>query len=98
MAINLASKYEDKILQEFTHASFMKNNVSNEYDLTGVRSLTIYTPVTVDLNDYDRTATANRFGTPTEMQDTVQELTMTQDKGFAITIDRGNNSDQMMIK
>ena len=98
MAINLAVKYEDKILQEFTHASFMKNNVSNEYDLTGVRSLTIYTPVTVDLNDYDRTATANRFGTPTEMEDTVQELTMTQDKGFAITIDRGNNSDQMMIK
>ncbi len=98
MAINLASKYEDKILQEFTHASFMKNNVSNEYDFTGVKSLTIYTPVTVDLNDYDRTKTANRFGTPTEMEDTVQEMTMSQDKGFAITIDRGNNSDQMLIK
>ena len=98
MAINLASKYEDKILQEFTHASFIQNNVSGEYDLTGVKSVTIYTPVTVELNDYNRKATANRFGTPTEMEDTVQELTMSQDKGFSITIDRGNNSDQLMIK
>lgn len=98
MAINLASKYTEKILQEFTHASYIQNNVSGEYDLTGVRSLTIYTPVTVELNDYNRKATANRFGTPTEMEDTIQELTMSQDKGFSITIDRGNNSDQMMIK
>lgn len=98
MAINLASKFSAQILQEFTHASYIQNNVSGEYDLTGVRSLTIYTPVTVDLNDYDRKATANRFGTPVEMEDNVQELTMSQDKGFSITIDRGNNSDQLMIK
>lgn len=98
MAINLASKYSEKILQEFVHQSYIQNNVSGEYDLTGVRSLTIYTPKTVDLNDYDRTATANRFGTPVEMEDNVQELTMSKDKGFSITIDRGNNSDQLMIK
>lgn len=98
MAINLASKYADKILSEFVHQSYIQNNVSSEYDLTGVKSLTIYTPKTVDLNDYDRTAGSNRFGAWHEMEDNVQELTMSQDKAFSITIDRGNNSDQMMIK
>lgn len=97
-SINLASKYSGQIAQKFTHASYFAGNVSQDYDFAGVKSLTIYTPVTVDLNDYDRTAAANRFGTPVEMEDTIQELTMTQDKGFSITIDRGNDSDQMLIK
>ena len=97
-SINLASKYSDKIAAKFTHASYFAGNVSTDYDFAGVKSLTIYTPVTVDLNDYDRTAAANRFGTPTELGDTIQELVMTQDKGFSITIDRGNDSDQMLTK
>ena len=77
-SINLASKYIGQIAQKFTHASYFAGNVSQDYDFAGVKSLTIYTPVTVDLNDYDRTAAANRFGTPVEMEDTIQELTMTQ--------------------
>ena len=97
-SINLASKYSDKIAARFTHASYFAGNVSTDYDFAGVKSLTIYTPVTVDLNDYDRTAATNRFGTPTELEDTIQELVMTQDKGFSITIDRGNDSDQMLTK
>lgn len=33
-----------------------------------------------------------------ELQDEVQELTLTEDKSFIIPIDKGNNSDQQMIK
>lgn len=98
MAINLAVKYSPKIMEKFVKESFIANNVSREYTFDGVKTLRVYTPKTVDLNDYDRTATANRFGTPVEMEDEIQEMTLRQDKGFAITIDRGNNSDQMMIK
>ncbi|MFQ9126168.1 MAG: hypothetical protein ACLR4Z_04330 [Butyricicoccaceae bacterium] len=32
------------------------------------------------------------------MQDVVQELTMTQDKAFTLTIDKGNNLDQNLVK
>ena len=53
---------------------------------------------TVPLNDYDRAATANRYGTPTEVGDTVQELTMTQDKSFSAVIDKGNSVDQCINK
>lgn len=97
MAVNLASKYSNKIDEAFTHASFVRGNTSNAYDLTGVKTLKIYTPVTVPEVDYKREG-ANRYGTPTEMQDTVQELIMSQDKAFNLTIDKGNNLDQMNVK
>lgn len=97
MAINLATKYSDKIATWFTHASFLKGRGNNDYSFEGVKTVKIYTPVTVDLTDYTRSG-ANRYGTPTEMQDTVQEMTMTQDKSFALTIDKGNNAEQMNIK
>lgn len=98
MAINLATKYEGKIAEKFTKESYVKGNTSEEYSFVGVRSINIYTPQTVDLTNYDRTATMNRFGTPTEMQDEVQEMELSQEPSFSITIDKGNNEDQMNVK
>lgn len=97
MAINLATKNSDRIASYFTKSSFVKGKTSEEYDFTGSKTLKIYTPVTVPENDYVRSG-MNRYGEPTEMQDTVQELIMSQDKGFALTIDKGNNLDQMNTK
>lgn len=95
--VNLATKYSDKIAEVFTKASFIRGKVSNAYDLTGVKTLKIYTPITVPEVDYKRSGD-NRYGEGTEMQDTVQEMTMTQDRAFKLTIDKGNNVDQMNIK
>lgn len=97
MAVNLAGKYSNRIAEKFTKESYVAGNASQEYDFAGVKSISIYTPQTVDLNDYKRTG-ENRFGTPVEMQDTVQEVELSQDKGFSITIDKGNNMDQMNTK
>lgn len=68
------------------------------YDLTGVKRSRIYTPITVEEVDYDRDGGLKRYGDVTEMQDVVQELTMTQDKAFTLTIDKGNNLDQNLVK
>ncbi|WP_258107001.1 chitobiase/beta-hexosaminidase C-terminal domain-containing protein [Christensenella minuta] len=97
MAINLASKYSGKIAEKFTKESFVAGNASKEYDFAGVRSISVYTPLTVNLNDYKRQGN-DRFGETIEMEDTVQEMELTQDKGFSISIDRGNNIDQMNTK
>lgn len=97
MAINLADKYSGKIAEKFAQESIVQGKCSKEWDFSGVKTIKIYTPQTVDLNDYTRSG-INRYGTPTEMGDTVQEMTMTQDKSFAMTIDKGNNTEQMMIK
>lgn len=97
MAINLATKYSDKIATIFTSGSLFADKGTSEWSFTGVKTVKIVTPITTALTDYSRTGTA-RYGTPTEMQDTVQELTVTKDRAFAFTIDKGNNTEQMMIK
>lgn len=97
MAVNLHTKYSDKIAQAYTRESFLKGRVSDWYSFVGARTVKVATPVTVPMNNYERTG-SNRYGTPTEMGDVVQELTMSQDRGFSLTIDKGNDSDQGSIK
>lgn len=98
MAVNLFIKYGNKIAEKFTHESFIAGNVSNEYEFTGAKTIRIMTPMTVPVGTYNRNATGNRFGTPTEMQDTVQEMVLSQEPSFALTIDKGNNADQNNLK
>lgn len=95
--INLAKAYSSKIAEKFTKSSYTAANCCKDYDFAGVKSISIYTPQTVELNDYVRSG-QNRFGTPVEMTDAVQELELSQDKSFALTIDKGNDRDQMNVK
>jgi len=95
--INLADKYEKQIAAVFAAASFVQNNTNKNFTWAGVKSLTVMTPLTQDLVDYKREGTL-RYGDPKEMQDTVQEMSMSQDKSFAMTIDKGNLNDQQMLK
>lgn len=97
MAINLATKYSKEIANAFTLRSVVDGTTNKDYDFTGVKTLNVYTPVTQSLADYQRTGTS-RYGTPTELQDTMQELMLTRDRSFSITIDKGNNSEQMGAK
>lgn len=97
MAINLATKYSDKIASMYTIGSLVADKTSNEWDFSGVKSVKIYTPQTVEPVDYQRSGTS-RYGTPSEMADVVQELAMTQDKSFSLIIDKGNNSEQALTK
>lgn len=97
MAINLHDKYAKEINTKFVRESLLAGRLNNTYSFSGVKTVKISTPITVPMVDYTRTG-ASRYGTPTEMQDVVQELTLTQDKSFALTIDKGNNADQNGIK
>lgn len=98
MAVNLAVKYHPQLVKKFTAESFLAGRTNQSYDFNGVKSITVTSIVTIATGAYDRTASSNRYGTPTELQDTIQEMTMTQDRSFSFIIDKGNNSDQMNIK
>lgn len=97
MAINLATKYSDKIAGMYTLGSLVADKTSKEWDFSGVKTVKIYTPQTVEPTDYNRAGTS-RYGTPKEMGDIVQELSMSQDKSFSLIIDKGNNSEQELVK
>jgi len=98
MAINLHSKYESTLAKRFTLSSRTDAHAGKKYDFDGLRSIVISTAAQVKVNDYNRTASSNRFGTPEELGDTTQTLTMSQDKSFVFAIDAGNASDQQYIK
>ena len=97
MAINLAEKYEKKVEERFKLKSLTEAFINRDYDWTGVKTVKVYSIPTVALNDYKKEGT-NRYGTPTELEDTIQEMAVGQDKSFTFTIDKGNNQDQMNVK
>ncbi|MBR5485984.1 MAG: hypothetical protein IKV41_05685 [Oscillospiraceae bacterium] len=97
MAITLHDKFEKQIETVFTTDSLIKGRLSDKFSFAGVKTIKVMTPQTVPMVDYTRSG-ANRYGTPTEMQDIVQEMTLTQDKSFSMTIDKGNNADQNGLK
>ena len=97
MAINLASKYAKELAQAFTQKSVVDGVACKDYEFTGVKNLKVYTAVSQELNDYKRSGT-NRYGEPKEAQDTVQDMIVEKDRSFSITVDKGNNSEQMGAK
>lgn len=97
MAINLAEKYAKKVQERFSLGSLTDRYVGKDYDFDGVNKITIYKIDTVATTDYTRSGTA-RFGSLTELGDTVQTMTLTQDKAFTFSIDAGNKAQQFNIK
>lgn len=95
MAINYASKYAQKIDERFSREALTGAAVNNDYDFVGTKTVNVYSVPTAPMNDYTRTG-ADRYGTPTELDNTIQELTMSKDRSFTFTIDRGNFSDTQM--
>lgn len=86
-------KYNRDMHRSYIETSLVAPHLTDEYDFTGAKTVRVSAPLTVPMNDYTRTG-ANRYGTPTELKDAVQEMTLTQDKSFALTIDKGNSQDK----
>lgn len=95
MAINYASKYAAKIDERFSKEAVSSPAVNNDYDFVGVKTVNVYSVPTAPMNDYTRNG-ASRYGTPNELENSVQEMTMTKDRSFTFTIDRGNFDDTQM--
>lgn len=97
MAINLAEKYSKKVADKFYLDSVILGKTSREYEFDGVKSVNVWTITTQAPGNYTRSG-ASRYGTPSDVQDTKQTLTVTQDKSVSMVVDKGDNTQQMMIK
>ena len=95
MAINYASKYSQKIDERFSREALTGAAINNDYDFVGTKTVNVYSVPTAEMNDYVRTG-SNRYGTPEELENSVQELTLSKDRSFTFTIDRGNFNDTQM--
>lgn len=98
MAINLANKFAGKVDERFRVKSLTDVGVNKDFEWTGVSTINVLTLTAQALNDYNRTAGSDRFGTPAELQDTKQDMELTRDRGNSIIVDRGNNLQQHNLK
>jgi hypothetical protein len=89
MAQNLATKYSKKVAERFKIKSMTEGSFSNDYDWNDVNSINVYSVGTATMGTYTRSGD-NRYGTITEVDTTLQTLTLARDRAFTKSIDRRN--------
>jgi hypothetical protein len=89
-----------KVLDERFYTESKTDIIVNKgirLDFNGKNSVTIYNVNTVAEGDYVREG-SNRFGALVELGTGEQTFTLSQDKSFTFTVDRGNLEDSMMVQ
>ena len=96
---NFASAYLDVIDERYflNAKTDVIINKGVRLDFNGRQSVTIYNVNVVSEVDYVRSGT-NRFGALVELGDGTETFTLSQDKAFTFTVDRGNLEDSMMVQ
>jgi hypothetical protein len=88
MSVNYATKYASQIAKAFTLGSLTEAGVNKEFDWVGNEAIKVFGITTQALADYNKTATSNRYGTPSELQNVVQTMLLAKDRSFSISIDK----------
>lgn len=96
--INLHDKWGSKLEERFKIPSITDKWCGTNYEFTGVNTIKTMTLVTGELTDYDPTATANRFGGMTEVDDEMQSYTLTKKRSFDKAFDETHIQDQNFLK
>lgn len=96
MAINYAEKYSALVDERFKLGPLTSGMVNNDYNWIGVETVNVFSIPTASMNNYTLTG-SSRYGTPSELQNAVQELKVEQDRSFTFTIDRKSHDDTMMV-
>lgn len=97
MAMNLASKYSNKVDERFTRDSQAMVATNKDYDWNGVDTVKVYQVDTVPLTDYNRTGASNRYGDPSNLGNTIQTFQIKNDRAFTFLIDKGDKLQSQMV-
>lgn len=96
MSQDFAVKYSPVVDERFKLGAQTAAVVNQDYDFVGVQTVNVYSVSTAQMNDYQKSG-SNRYGNPSELEASKQELTLKKDRSFTFTIDRANYNDQMMV-
>ena len=91
MAINLFETHAKPLDTMYTEESYLKGKTSNQWSWDGAKTIKITSIVTQPPQNYNRTASANRYGTPKEVQDVLDIHTIRRDRSVSMVVDKGNN-------
>ena len=85
MAMNYTEKFAERIDERFYPTTVSHHATNNDYDFVGAKTIKI-TSINVGENkDYDR---AKGYGEAQQLENEIQELTMSKDRGFKIVLDK----------
>lgn len=98
MAINLASKYESKTSELLKVGRKTKDVTNQDWSWDGVNAINVYTLTDPTMGTYDPSGGSNRYGNPTEVEDTIQTWTLSRDRSWTKIIDKKNYQDTMMVR
>lgn len=93
-ATDVLNKIDERFYLESKTNAIINNGIEMEFS-NGNNAVTIYNIDVVAENNYVRTGTM-RYGQFVELGNGTQTFVLTQDKSFAISIDRGNREDSKM--
>lgn len=93
MAINLAEKYSGQIDETIRSGLLSSAGVNNDVSFGNAQTVTVFSMETAPLGDYNPDGGMRRYGEPVELQDSTQEMKMTQQKAFTFTIDKTYAAD-----
>lgn len=93
---NLAKKYSPKVDEKFQREALLNLVTNKDYEWNGVDTVYVYSIPVVDAHNYARTG-ANRYGTPDELGNDTQQMTIRRDRGYTFTIDKLNKNQSMMV-
>lgn len=97
MAINLASKFETKTSELLKARRKSEGFTNQDWSWDGVNAINVYTLTDPTMGTYSPTG-ANRYGNPTEVEDTIQTWTLSRDRSWTKTIDKSNFQDTQMVR
>ena len=98
MPINLASKFESKVSDLMKHEAKTSGIVNQNWSWTGVNEINVYTLTDPTVGDYNVAGASNRYGTPSEVEDTTQTFTLSRDRSFSKVMDMLNVQDTAGIR
>lgn len=92
----LAKKYSQQVDERFSRASQAELVLNRDYDFKGAKTVAVYSVPTVAMTDYTRSG-LSRYGTPADLGNQTQEMTVTQDRSFTFIIDKGDKAQSQMV-
>lgn len=96
MAINLATKFSNKVDERFASESKTSLVTNKDYDFIGAHSIKIYSVDVAEMGDYGRNKEGtSRYGTPKDLGNEVQEVSMEKDRSFTFVIDKMDEEETM---
>ena len=97
MAINIATKFQTRTSDLLKARRKSKGFTNQDWDWDGNGAIIVSTLTDPVMGNYNANG-ENRYGNPTEVEDTQQTWTLTRDRSWTKTIDKKNYQDTMMIR